>query len=154
MANAAVMGGAHGLDPWLPVLARLLASEPEPVDLPSALEPLAVLGVDVPAVLRAATRHECAPEAEWHPSDWRRSYPHFPRKYALAIHVSTLQDPNVYRPFGAALHADDRDVLVLQLAGRKEWRVYGPPPVPFPEPDEQVRARRRRAVRGWLRRVQ
>ena len=43
-------------------------------------------------------------------------------------------------PAGRAVdaHADDRDVFVLQLEGRKEWKVYGPPPVAFPAPDEQV----------------
>jgi len=43
-------------------------------------------------------------------------------------------------PLGRAVdaHADDRDVLVLQLEGRKAWKVYGPPPVPHPAPDEQV----------------
>ena len=35
-------------------------------------------------------------------------------------------------------HADDRDVLVLQLEGAKEWTVYGEPPCPFPTHREQV----------------
>ena len=43
-------------------------------------------------------------------------------------------------PAGRAVeaHSDDRDVLVLQLEGSKEWQLYAPPPVPFPESDEQV----------------
>ena len=43
-------------------------------------------------------------------------------------------------PVGRAVdaHADDRDVLVLQLEGQKAWRVYGPAPIPYPAPDEQV----------------
>ena len=35
-------------------------------------------------------------------------------------------------------HADDRDVLVLQLEGAKRWTVYSHPPIPFPSRDEQV----------------
>ena len=35
-------------------------------------------------------------------------------------------------------HADDRDVIVLQLEGTKHWRVFGPPPIAFPSRDEQV----------------
>ena len=36
-------------------------------------------------------------------------------------------------------HADDRDVLVIQLEGEKQWMVYdGPPPVAFPSHAEQV----------------
>ena len=47
-------------------------------------------------------------------------------------------------PLGQAVeaHADDRDVLVLQLAGSKHWRLLGArpprPPIPFPMSDEQV----------------
>jgi len=37
-----------------------------------------------------------------------------------------------------APHADDRDVLVLQITGSKSWKVYPNPPVPFPYPSEQV----------------
>ncbi|KAL9183101.1 hypothetical protein ACHAXT_004888 [Thalassiosira profunda] len=35
-------------------------------------------------------------------------------------------------------HADDRDVLVMQLIGKKRWRVYKRVPVPFPFDQEQV----------------
>jgi len=35
-------------------------------------------------------------------------------------------------------HADDRDLIILQVAGAKSWKVYPEPPVPFPYPNEQV----------------
>ncbi len=35
-------------------------------------------------------------------------------------------------------HADDRDVLVIQLVGSKEWQVYETVPIPYPYPHEQV----------------
>lgn len=35
-------------------------------------------------------------------------------------------------------HADDRDVFILQLRGRKQWTVYDSPPVELPYTDEQV----------------
>jgi hypothetical protein len=35
-------------------------------------------------------------------------------------------------------HADDRDVLILQIYGRKHWKVYKNIPVPYPYPHEQV----------------
>lgn len=35
-------------------------------------------------------------------------------------------------------HADDRDVLVFQIAGSKNWQVYQNVPIPFPYPQEQV----------------
>ena len=35
-------------------------------------------------------------------------------------------------------HADDRDVLVIQILGQKEWTVYQRIPVPYPYPPEQV----------------
>ena len=47
-------------------------------------------------------------------------------------------------PLGQAVdaHADDRDVLVVQLAGSKQWRLLGAvppaPPIPFPMSHEQV----------------
>ena len=35
-------------------------------------------------------------------------------------------------------HADDRDVLVIQVVGAKQWTVYSNIPIPFPYPHEQV----------------
>lgn len=35
-------------------------------------------------------------------------------------------------------HADDRDVLVLQIVGSKEWKVYENVPIPYPYPGEEV----------------
>jgi ribosomal protein L16 Arg81 hydroxylase len=35
-------------------------------------------------------------------------------------------------------HADDRDVIVIQLLGKKEWSVYQDIPIPYPYPHEQV----------------
>jgi hypothetical protein len=35
-------------------------------------------------------------------------------------------------------HADDRDVLIFQLVGQKEWQVYAEVPIPYPYPHEQV----------------
>ena len=107
-AAAAAMAGVHGLEPWLGALRAKLAAEPEPADIAEALAPLAAFGIDVAAVLRAVARYESAPEADWHPDDWRRSHPEFTAKYATALHVYTLQDPNVFGPLGNALHAADR----------------------------------------------
>ena len=104
-----MMGGVHGLDRWLETLRDLLTAEPEPGSLDEALAPLAQIGVDVPAVRAAAQRRLNAPAAAWHPDDWRHSHPDFPLKYALAIHVFTLQSPNLYTPLGASLHGIDRD---------------------------------------------
>jgi len=35
-------------------------------------------------------------------------------------------------------HADDRDVLVIQVHGSKEWTVFQRIPIPYPYPEEQV----------------
>lgn len=35
-------------------------------------------------------------------------------------------------------HADDRDVLILQVYGKKRWQVYRNIPIPYPYPHEQV----------------
>jgi Cupin superfamily protein len=35
-------------------------------------------------------------------------------------------------------HADDRDVLILQVYGKKHWKVYKNIPIPYPYPHEQV----------------
>ena len=49
-------------------------------------------------------------------------------------------------------HADDRDVVVIQLKGRKRWRVQlKDPPVPFPVTDEQVGKGGREVPDGTLR---
>jgi hypothetical protein len=35
-------------------------------------------------------------------------------------------------------HADDRDVIVIQVAGAKKWKIYQKIPIPFPYTHEQV----------------
>lgn len=35
-------------------------------------------------------------------------------------------------------HADDRDVLIIQIVGQKEWTIYQRIPIPYPYPHEQV----------------
>jgi hypothetical protein len=35
-------------------------------------------------------------------------------------------------------HADDRDVFIVQLHGKKRWRIYKNIPIPYPYPHEQV----------------
>lgn len=49
---------------------------------------------------------------------------------------------NVYiTPAGlqtAPAHADDRDVFVIQVYGRKKWKVYQRIPIAYPYPHEQV----------------
>jgi hypothetical protein len=108
-AAAAAHGGTYGLDPWLATLRAALAAEPVPDSLDAALAPLAAVPtVDVPALLRAAHLRLHAPPGSWPPEDWRRTRPDFPDKFALAFHVFTLQDPNLYGPLGAACHAVDR----------------------------------------------
>lgn len=60
--------------------------------------------------------------------DLQRSFPH---SYA-----------NVYiTPPGSqavSAHADDRDVIIIQVSGQKDWKVYSKVPVPLPYPREQV----------------
>lgn len=60
--------------------------------------------------------------------DLQRSFPH---AYANAY---------VTPPASKAVppHADDRDVLVIQVLGQKHWKVYENVPIPFPYPHEQV----------------
>lgn len=60
--------------------------------------------------------------------DLQRSFPH---AYANAY---------VTPPASKAVppHADDRDVLVIQVVGQKHWKVYENVPIPFPYPPEQV----------------
>ena len=58
----------------------------------------------------------------------RKTFPH--------VFVNTyLTPPNSQ---AVAPHADDRDVLVWQSAGKKKWIVYKDPPIPFPYHKEQV----------------
>ncbi|CAB9500399.1 demethylase and histidyl-hydroxylase NO66 [Seminavis robusta] len=35
-------------------------------------------------------------------------------------------------------HADDRDVFIIQVVGKKQWTVYQKVPIPYPYPHEQV----------------
>lgn len=60
--------------------------------------------------------------------DLQKSFPH---AYANCY----LTPPNSQ---AVPAHADDRDVLVIQLVGAKEWKVYRNVPVPYPYPQEQV----------------
>jgi hypothetical protein len=55
----------------------------------------------------------------------------FPHAYANCY----LTPPNSQ---AVPAHADDRDVLVVQLVGSKNWQVYQSMPVPYPYPHEQV----------------
>ena len=106
--QAAAQSGVHGLHDWLKTLTELIAVEPKPASLPDALEPVRGI-IDVERVLQAVERHLNAPQGAWHPEDWRNSHPEFPDKFALAMFVYTLQDPNVYAPLGDALHGPDCD---------------------------------------------
>jgi Cupin superfamily protein len=60
--------------------------------------------------------------------DLQRSFPH---AYANAY----LTPPGLQ---AVPPHADDRDVLVVQVVGEKNWRVYQKIPIPHPYPHEQV----------------
>jgi hypothetical protein len=60
--------------------------------------------------------------------DLQKSFPH-------AYANSYLTPPNSQ---AVPPHADDRDVLVFQLVGSKDWQVYQSVPVPYPYPHEQV----------------
>jgi hypothetical protein len=60
--------------------------------------------------------------------DLQRSFPH---TYANAY----LTPPGLQ---AVPAHADDRDVLVVQVVGEKTWRVYQAIPVPYPYQNEQV----------------
>lgn len=55
----------------------------------------------------------------------------FPHAYANAY----LTPPNSQT---VPAHADDRDVLVFQLRGRKRWKVYERVPIPHPYTHQQV----------------
>ncbi len=60
--------------------------------------------------------------------DLQCSFPH-----AYANCYLTPPDSQAVPP-----HADDRDVLVFQLVGSKDWQVYQTVPIPYPYPNEQV----------------
>ena len=56
--------------------------------------------------------------------DLQRSFPH-----AYANVYITPPSSQAVRA-----HADDRDVIVIQVAGKKAWTVYSKIPIPFPYP--------------------
>lgn len=60
--------------------------------------------------------------------DLQKSLPH-----AYANTYLTPPDSQAVPP-----HADDRDVLILQVYGKKQWKVYKTIPIPYPYPQEQV----------------
>jgi hypothetical protein len=60
--------------------------------------------------------------------DLQKSFPH-----AYANTYLTPPNSQAVPP-----HADDRDVLVVQLVGSKVWKVYETVPIPYPYPHEQV----------------
>jgi hypothetical protein len=60
--------------------------------------------------------------------DLQKSFPHaYCNIYLTPPHSQAVQP-----------HADDRDVLVIQVYGEKEWTVYKEIPIPYPYPHEQV----------------
>ena len=61
-------------------------------------------------------------------NDLQRTFPHV---YANAY----LTPPNSY---AVPAHADDRDVLVIQILGSKRWKIYKRVPVEYPFDKEQV----------------
>ncbi len=97
-------GGGGGGDGWDEQLPGLIEAQPLPTSIPEAIEPLRRVGVNVRAVQAAADRLEHKSPAEWSPTDWRHTHPDFPLLYALAMHIYTLQDPNVYTPLNAAMY--------------------------------------------------
>jgi hypothetical protein len=60
--------------------------------------------------------------------DLQKSVPH--------AYVNVYITPPYQRAVDA--HADDRDVLIIQLYGTKRWTVYRNVPIPLPYSDEQV----------------
>eukprot|EP01046_Picozoa_sp_COSAG06_P013167 COSAG06_NODE_792_length_12273_cov_19.284048_1_plen_502_part_00 len=97
-------GGVHGLDPWLRTLGREIEAQPVPASIEEAIEPLRRVGVNVAAVQAAADRLERKSPADRSPTDWRHTHPDFPLLYALAMHIYTLQDPNVYTRLNRAMY--------------------------------------------------
>ena len=70
-----------------------------------------------------------------------------PRVHQLCCALQTQQFPLVYcnvyvtppnRQQTARPHSDDRDVIILQISGKKEWTVYKDPPVHLPYRHEEV----------------
>ncbi len=60
--------------------------------------------------------------------DLQQSFPH--------VYCNTYLTPPNSKTVKA--HADDRDVLVIQIKGKKQWKVYKHVPIPFPYHHEQV----------------
>jgi len=60
--------------------------------------------------------------------DLQQSFPH---AYANVY----ITPPNLQ---AVSPHADDRDVLVIQIVGKKRWTVYGGVPIHYPYSHEQV----------------
>jgi len=60
--------------------------------------------------------------------DLQKTFPH--------VFVNTYLTPPHSQAVNA--HADDRDVFVLQLLGKKHWKIYNQIPIPHPYPEEQV----------------
>ncbi|CAB9498249.1 Ribosomal oxygenase 1 [Seminavis robusta] len=69
-------------------------------------------------------------------SPWLAAFCQDLQKTFPYVYTNTYITP----PHSRALncHADDRDVLVVQLAGSKHWQVKKEVPIPFPYPHEQV----------------
>jgi len=60
--------------------------------------------------------------------DLQDSFPHaYANTYLTPPHSQTVP-----------VHADDRDVLIVQVYGTKQWKVYDTVPIPFPYAHEQV----------------
>lgn len=73
-------------------------------------------------------------------NDLQKSFPHaYANVYLTPPHSQT-----------APPHADDRDVLVIQLYGEKEWTVYRNIPIAYPYPHEQVGKDENLAVPGQV----
>eukprot|EP00929_Paragymnodinium_shiwhaense_P015023 TRINITY_DN123025_c0_g1_i1.p1 TRINITY_DN123025_c0_g1~~TRINITY_DN123025_c0_g1_i1.p1 ORF type:complete len:565 (-),score=82.90 TRINITY_DN123025_c0_g1_i1:102-1796(-) len=58
------------------------------------------------------------------------------RRHLVHVYCNSYVTPPVAQT--APLHADDRDVFVVQLCGKKHWKVYGKPPYKFPYSHEQA----------------
>jgi len=109
MQAAAAGGGGGGAgagagDRWDERLPGLIEAQPLPQSIPEAIETLDQVGVNVAAVQEAANRLERKIPAERSLTDWRHTHPDFPLLYALAMHIYTLQDPNVYTQLNMAMY--------------------------------------------------